>query len=240
MPRIRGVAALTIHYHGTPITPRETLYTLAGKHFCVSFAEPRDADVCARIGQSVLYDNGKFTAHQQGIQIDEQALYAWLAERLAHPHRAVVLDEIGGDVEMQRAMVRRWPLPRELSWPVWHLDKPLDYLLELVDAWPGVCLGSAGDFWEVGAPPWRQKMIEVFEFLAKHRTVMPHLHGLRMLGQCDDIWPLASADSVNVARNHAGSSKAPKKDAKKMAERIDAVQCPTFWVPPPRQLEFAA
>jgi hypothetical protein len=231
---------LTIHYHGTPVTPREVLYTLAGKHFCCSLAEPRDADVCAQIGQSVLYDNGAFTAHQQGKPIDEAALYSWLERRLVHPHRAVVLDRIGGDVEEQRAMVKRWPLPRELSWPVWHLDKPLDYLLELADTWPGVCLGSAGAFWNVGAPVWRERMVDVFEFLARRRAVMPHLHGLRMLGQCDDIWPLASADSVNVARNHAGSNKAPKKDAKRMAERIDSVQCPPRWYPPAQQLEFVA
>lgn len=41
-----------IHYHGTPITPRERLYELAGRSFCVSFADPRDVRVCHEIGQT--------------------------------------------------------------------------------------------------------------------------------------------------------------------------------------------
>jgi hypothetical protein len=230
---------VTIHFHGTPITPRDVLYTLAGKHFCVSFAAPRDAEVCARIGQSVLFDNGAFSVFQQGAAIDEAELFAWLDQRLAHPHRAVVLDRIGGDMDEQRAMCRRWPLARELSWPVWHLDKPLDYLLELADDWPGVCLGSAGPYWRVGAPEWERRMDEAFDALAKRR-VLPWLHGLRMLGRCGERWPLASADSVNVARNHAGSERAPRKDAKRMADEIDAVQCPPSWVRPAEQLELLA
>ena len=43
-----------IHYHGTPLTPRETLYRMAGKHFCVSYADKRDGDVCLEIGHKVL------------------------------------------------------------------------------------------------------------------------------------------------------------------------------------------
>ena len=46
-----------IHYHGTPLTPKEQLYNMAGKHFCVSFADARDADVCLQIGQSIMWDN---------------------------------------------------------------------------------------------------------------------------------------------------------------------------------------
>lgn len=44
---------MTIHYHGTPITPRHILELLAGHPFCVSFAHPRDVETCHRIGQSV-------------------------------------------------------------------------------------------------------------------------------------------------------------------------------------------
>ena len=50
-----------IHYHGTPLTPREQLYKMAGKHFCVSFYNPQDAKVCMQIGQSIMWDNGAFS-----------------------------------------------------------------------------------------------------------------------------------------------------------------------------------
>lgn len=190
---------MTIHYHGTPITPAAQLARMAGMHFCVSFYRPDNADTCEGIGQSVLWDNGAFSAFTKGAEIDEAALFDWLAPRLYHPHRAVVLDKIGGDVDQQRAMVRRWPFPRDLSWPVWHLDKPLDYLAELVDEWPGVCLGSAGAYWQIGSIGWTRRMDATFEFLAR-RGRIPWLHGLRMLGQVTG-WPLASADSTNVAQN---------------------------------------
>jgi hypothetical protein len=192
---------VTISYHGTPITPRNQLYRMAGEHFCVSFAEPRDADFCEQYGQSVLWDNGAFSAFTRGKPIDENKLYEWLEPRVYHPHRAVILDKIGGDVDEQRAMLKRWPLPRDLSWPVWHLDKPLDYLSELVDAWPAICLGSAGQYWEIGSVAWERRMEDAFEHLSR-RGRLPWIHGLRMLGQVKS-WPLASADSTNVAQNYA-------------------------------------
>lgn len=192
---------MTIHYHGTPITPAGQLARMAGEHFCVSFFRPDNADVCEGIGQSVLWDNGAFSAYTKKVHLDEAALYQWLEPRLYHPHRAVVLDKIGGSVDDQRAMLKRWPFPRDLSWPVWHLDKPLDYLSELADEWGALCLGSAGAYWEVGSMAWEQRMDEAFRHLAR-RGRLPWLHGLRMLGQVKS-WPLASADSTNVAQNFA-------------------------------------
>lgn len=193
---------MTIAYHGTPITPAAQLARMYGEHFCVSFYRPDNADVCETIGASVLWDNGAFSAYTKGAQIDERALYAWLEPRLYHPHRAVVLDVIGGDVSVQRDAVSRWPFPRDLSWPVWHLDKPLDYLSELCEGgWAGVCLGSAGDYWEIGGVAWQRRMDQTFSHLAR-RGRLPWLHGLRMLGQVRS-WPLASADSTNLAQNFA-------------------------------------
>jgi hypothetical protein len=44
---------MTMHYHGTPITPITALYELAGRNFCVSHANPQDVARCHQIGQSV-------------------------------------------------------------------------------------------------------------------------------------------------------------------------------------------
>lgn len=196
---------MTIAYHGTPITPAAQLARMHGEHFCVSFWRPDNADVCEAIGASVMWDNGAFSAYTKGVEIDERALYEWLEPRLYHPHRAVVFDVIDrpdrlAGVDVQRACVARWPFPKDMSWPVWHLDKPLDYLSELCDGgWSGVCLGSAGAYWEVGGMAWERRMDEVFDHLSR-RGRLPWLHGLRMLGQVRS-WPLASADSTNVAQN---------------------------------------
>lgn len=218
---------MTIAYHGTPITPAAQLARMQGEHFCVSFYRPDNADVCETIGASVLWDNGAFSHYTQQqklaqlnegtvVQIDERALYEWLAPRLYHPHRAVVLDVIGGPVEQQRAAIERWPFPRDLSWPVWHLDKPLGYLSELVDGgWAGVCLGSAGEYWEIGSMIWERRMGQVFDHLSR-RGRLPWLHGLRMLGQVRS-WPLASADSTNVAQNFGRDTGCAYCKAKQIA-----------------------
>ena len=133
-----------IHYHGTPLTPREMLLRMAGKHFCVSFADPRDAEVCLDIGQSVMWDNGAFTAFTQGKTFDINAFYEWVEPRLGHPHWAVIPDEIGGDEAQNRAKLATWPFPKELGAPVWHLHMHTDYLLYLCDNYPKVCFGSSG------------------------------------------------------------------------------------------------
>jgi len=228
-----------IHYHGLPLTPLAQMYRMAGKHLCASFATAgRQADIALQIAQSVLWDNGAFSLFTKGTPLDEPALYRWLEPRIGHPHRAVVLDRIGGDVSEQREMVKRWPFPRDVSWPVWHLDKPLDYLSELADEWPGVCLGSAGQFWQLNNDRWERRMDEVFDHLSKRR-VLPWTHGLRMLAQAGNRWPLSSADSVNVARNYSNALSG-KRCPEIMAREIDAVQAPIRWTPRPQQLELVA
>jgi hypothetical protein len=52
---------MTVHYHGTPITPAATLVKLAGRHFCVSHMRPDNVEWCHNNGQSVMLDNGAFS-----------------------------------------------------------------------------------------------------------------------------------------------------------------------------------
>lgn len=220
-----------IHYHGTPITPRAELLAMAGRHFCVSFADPRDLETCLRIGQSLMLDNGAFSTFTRGDQFDEDSLYRWLDPALAPPHWAIVPDVIGGSIDDQRKRADRWPFPRELGAPVWHLALPLEYLFELVDDWPRVCIGSSAEFWDVGSDKWCGRMDETFNALARRDARMPWIHGLRMLGQSGERWPLASADSTNVAQNW-------KRDtccAERKASAIDAIQCPLTWEAMPLQ-----
>lgn len=214
-----------IHYHGTPITPKRLLLEMSGRHFCVSFARPDDLADCLRIGQSVMLDNGAFTAFTKGKKMDVPGYYAWLERHLTHPHWAVVPDVIDGGEDEQRQSMRDWPFPKELSAPVWHLGLSIDWLLELADNWPRICLGSSGAYWEVGSAAWSHRMDEAFEALNRTRRHLPWIHGMRMLSQSDGPWPLASADSTNVARNYKRNGEHP--DA--MAARIDAIQPAKRW-----------
>ena len=111
--------------------------------------------------------------------------------------------------------------------PTLGLEVHVDWLLELADNWPRICLGSSEQYWQVGSPPWRKRMDEAFEVLTKTRRHLPWIHGMRMLGQCGDKWPMASADSSNIARHHAELNIHPEL----MASRIDAVQPARKWKP---------
>ncbi len=223
-----------IHYHGTPLTPRSELLKLAGKNFCVSFANPQDADWCLANGQSVLWDNGAFSLHTKGREVDWLAYYRWLEPRLGHPHWAVIPDVIDGTECEQRALLESWPFSSQLGAPVWHLGLSIDYLLEIADTWPRFCFGSTKQYWQVGSESWERRCDEAFNALAKRHPKMPWVHILRGLALCGDRWPFASADSVNVARNYATAKVCPER----MARRIDAVQCPITWTVKQTQKEM--
>lgn len=220
-----------IHYHGTPITPREALYRMAGRSFCVSFADPRDADVCQRIGQSVMWDNGAFSAFTQGKAVDWNDYYRWVEPRLSPPHWAVIPDVIDGLPSENIAMVEACPLDKDLSAPVWHMAEPIGVMQKYLDmGYQKICFGSSGKYWQVGTVDWERRCDEAFNALAKNGP-LPWLHMMRGLSLAGKRWPFASADSTNVARNHKDVGTCPDH----MARTIDAVQCPVSWALRPAQ-----
>lgn len=216
---------MAIHYHGLPLTPASLLPTLAGKHVCISHATARQSNVdwALQNAQSIMWDNGAFSAHTRGATFDWLDFYLWVQPYLGHPHWAVVPDVIDGNEAMQRQLISTWPFDRALGAPVWHLHESLPWLVELAREWPRVCLGSSRQYWKVGSPVWEDRMDEAFDALMILR-VLPWVHGLRMLAQLGKRWPLASADSVNVARNaHKGYCPGCK------SHKIDIVNGPISW-----------
>lgn len=223
-----------IHYHGTPLTPRSEMLKMAGKHFCVSFANPYDADWCLMHGQSVMWDNGAFTMHTKGKQVDWNNFYDWVAPRLGHPHWAVVPDVIDGGIEDNLQLIKQWPHDKAMSAVVWHLAEPITHLLDLCElGFAKICFGSSGAFWQVGSESWERRTDEAFNEMEK-RGIRPWVHMLRGLALSGDKWPFASADSVNVARNYKDTKTCPER----MARRIDAVQCPVKWTVRAQQKEM--
>ena len=215
-----------IHYHGTPLTPRSQLRRMTGKHFCVSFANPSDAQTVLKIGQSVMWDNGAFTSYTKGKIVDLEGYYKWLEPLLGHPHWAVIPDIIDGSVKDQQKLVSQWPFGF-LGAPVWHMAEPMNRLLELADSWPRICFGSSGIYWNVGSEAWRERADIAFNELIKRHSRLPWIHMMRGLALCGNRWPFASSDSANVARNYSSA----KLDPVKMANRIDAKQRPIKWTP---------
>lgn len=212
-----------LHYHGTPITPRRELEKLKGKNFCVSYAQPQDALWCVDNAQSVMWDNGAFSAFTKGKPFNKSGYIEWLDDKLFGANWAVVPDVIDGDVEDQREMHKGWPYPDHLSCYVWHMHLPISWLLEMVDKYPRVAFGSSGEFWKVGSSDWSHRSDEAWDAISKTNS-RPWVHMMRGLKLSKERWPFASADSTNVARNF--KNKGREKCPKEMCDRIDSFQTP--------------
>ena len=226
-----------IHYHGTPISPVEVLYSLAGRHFCVSHAAPQDVERVHQIGQSVMLDNGAYSKWKQGKATDWPAYYAWTDKWLDYPTTwAIIPDEIDGGSQVQDALIREWPFGHKGA-PVWHMDEPLDRLLRLTEAWPRICIGSTAEYAVVLSTSWCRRMDDIWDQIsAKHRR-LPHVHMLRGMQCSGERWPFASVDSTDIAQNHHRM----QNTARKMADRWDAIQTPGKWeLPQFEQMELVA
>lgn len=216
-----------IHYHGTPITPNKVIHELAGRHFCVSFAAPSQVKLCHQIGQSVMLDNGSFTVWKQGITIDWDAWADWADEWLDYPTTwAVLPDAIGGTEQDNDKLLRRYGFIGGQRVPVWHLHESFDRLLRLVDEYQRVCFGSSGAYATVGSDPWRRRVTDAFDSLDDSYGRLPWIHMLRGMSLSGQEFPFASVDSTDIARNH----HLPHQNARVMADRWDALQCPGTWV----------
>jgi hypothetical protein len=232
-----------IHYHGTPITPRERLLELAGRHFCVPFSDRRDARVCHEIGQSVMLDNGAYSVWTKRDSIDSfivwDAWKEWADEWLDYPTTWCILpDSIDGGREANDRLLRRYrSIPKGA--PVWHLDEPLDRLRELADGFERLCFGSSGAYRDPGTDRWHRRISEAFDTLADWRGRVPWVHMLRAMNEAaGSHYPFASADSTNAARNHAGSWKARPKPITQIVAEGDARQCAARWRPRGTQTEM--
>jgi hypothetical protein len=221
------VQQMTIHYHGTPITPVSVLHELSGHFFCVSHWRPDDVERCHRIGQGVMLDNGAFSAWMANKPITDWApFYAWAEEWLAYPTSwAVIPDVIAGTDADNDALIAQWPHGTRGA-PVWHMHEPIDRLKALCDAWPRVCIGSSAEYAEVGADNWHARMNEAMNAICKTGRVPTWLHMLRGMAAAQWGYPFASVDSTDIARNHNRGIPAAK-----MAERWDAMQCSPYWAP---------
>lgn len=220
---------MTIHYHGTPITPRSVLQTLSGRCFCVSFASPNDVTWAHEHGQSVMLDNGAFSVWKRGIKPDWEKYYKWAGVWLAYPTSwAVIPDDIEGGEAENDALLKDWPHKRGV--PVWHLHESIERFERLCADYDRVCIGSSAQYQVVGSPIWHERMTQAMNAICKNGVVPVWLHMLRGLAAARFGYPFSSVDSTDIARNHH-----IKNNALEMANVWDAIQCKPQWEIVPQQ-----
>lgn len=226
---------MTIHYHGTPVTPKRLLDDLTGAHFCVSHWEPRDVAYCHQIGQSVMLDNGAFSAWKSGKPIlDWNPYYDWCDRWLDCPTTwAVIPDVITGDEDDNSLLCRAWPF-RDRGAGVWHMHESLGRLIALLHTFPRICIGSSAQYAKLLTPSWSRRMDEAWREINRHFSRTPNVHMLRGMQLVTHHWPFASVDSTDIARNHNRAQNSPAS----MRARWDAQQCPHSFVCRGEQLEM--
>lgn len=229
---------MTMHYHGTPITPRSRLLELAGRSFCVSFARPDDVEVCHEIGQSVMLDNGAFSIWRKGGELDVEAYARWVRPWLEHwTTWCVIPDVIDGTERENDLLLARWfqlRLPWDQCAPVWHMHESLERLVRLCRGYSRVCIGSSGAYATVGDDRWHRRMSEAMDALCGDGPAPCWLHMLRGMSQAAGPYPFASLDSTDVAQNHSRAGNTPTG----MAQRWDSMQCTKAWKPQGQQLSI--
>jgi len=234
-----------IHYHGLPITPATAaVRAISNGHAFVSFAHPDQLTIALETAQSFALDNGAFSAWKSGKPVtDWTQYYEWVAELHRYPSFdfAVIPDVIDGDEAANDALIDEWSWKNSNAWvgaPVWHLHESLERLERLM-SFPRICLGSSGQYAQIGTDAWWNRMREAMNVLCdKSGRPCVKIHGLRMLNP--DVFtkfPFSSADSTNIGRNIGIDSKwrgtytPPTKEARAMImrERIESHQAAVFW-----------
>lgn len=232
-----------IHYHGLPITPDTVAAAaLSGGHAFVSFSSPAQLGLAAHVCQSFAIDNGAFPAWTSGRPIkDWRGFYDWAADAKMIPSCdfAVIPDVIDGSEADNDALVDEWPLPSWFGAPVWHMHESLERLERLASNWMRVCIGSSGEYAQVGSDQWWHRMSRAMRVICDDEGRPGcKLHGLRMLDPrvfCS--LPFSSADSTNIGRNVGidqkwrGTYAPPTKEARAsiLRSRIEAQNAPVRW-----------
>jgi hypothetical protein len=198
------------------------------RHALVSFAYPDSIDAVKTLSSSYVLDNGAFTAWRHGGCIDLAAYAEWVKGHASSNFDwAIIPDVIDGTSDENDALLDAWPLPHEVSAPVWHLDEHLSRLTMLCGKYRTVCIGSSGKLSNPGTPAWFKRMQQVFEVTC--RFPFAKIHGLRMMNPT--IWtrlPFASVDSSNLARNQHAFPGGIHKMLRVLESAVPARTSPSF------------
>jgi hypothetical protein len=232
-----------IHYHGLPITPMTAAeVAVRAGHAFVSFAHPEQMGLAVAVSQSFAVDNGAFSAWRSGDPITDWTPYyefARAAKRQPACDFAVIPDVIDGTEADNDNLVADFPFPKWFGAPVWHLHESFTRLERLVDSFPRVCLGSSGEYAQIGTERWWRRMSHVMRVVCDDSgQPLCKFHGLRMLDPAIfSRFPFSSADSVNIGRNIGldvkwqGPYMPPTKESRTqlMRARIESVNAPSAY-----------
>ena len=183
---------------------------LGARDYCVSYYRPDQVEWVNANARSWFADNGIFSAWQKGVEFSDaywQAYYDF-CRRWCLDGRcswAVIPDPIGTGTQELDYFIREWPSDlRDHGVPVYHLDEPIHRAVALLERFGRLCVGATGEYRVILSPAFCERMDELFNAIHAAFGSIPPIHffrGLQLLKPEYD-WPITSADSTDVARNH--------------------------------------
>lgn len=236
-----------IHYHGTPLggTVDDCAAFFRGRHAFVPWSYTAQLTIVAEVARTFAIDNGAFSHWKKGEpQADWSSYYEFVSEWSSHPgfDFAVIPDVIDGDELDNDELLCQWQNAigvhaRSIGAPVWHMHESIERLCRLASTWPRVCIGSSGDYANIGTEDWVDRMSDAMESVCNDGRPRCKLHGLRMLNPAIFTrYPLSSADSTNIAQNSGREAArlkcSPKAAREIMASRIESQQSSDKWTTP--------
>lgn len=212
---------------GTPVTNREEFNKLSNVSFCVSFYNrvrlgPQLED-CIRIvnassDQILVVDNGAFSAHMAGANLDEaywEQFALWASNIMALcPSAVVVIPDVIGGSESQNDELSDWffqmcetkciRLDVERTMAVWHLHESMERLWDLAGTHRYVAFGSSGEYVDASSPLWRDRILQAFDTVNSRAETFDEprcwIHMMRFQSELKNF-DFDSSDSTNFARN---------------------------------------
>lgn len=246
-----------IHYHGLPITPGSSALAAIKKgHAFVSYAHHEQLGIAIDNCQSFAIDNGAFSAWKSGNPVKDWTKFMEWADEISYLPNCdfiVIPDSIDGDLNEQTALIGTFlkhfgSRGMQIGAPVFHLHEPIEHAKYLSSAWQRVCIGSSGEYAQIGTAKWWRRMNEVMcamcDELGRPKC---KIHGLRMLDpKIFTKFPFSSADSTNIGRNIGIDSKwkgtylPPNKDVRAlvMREKIESFNSALTWEKQPIQRDL--
>ena len=174
------------------------------RNVLIPFLNHSDLKRAKRVCNKIILDNSAFTAHTQGVVIDWNDYYDWVAKHEDRIEWFIIPDVIDGTEEENDKLIRDYHNTNlTKGYPVWHLNESLERLKRLADNYDLVCFGSSGEFWDLKSEAWRGRVTKALEAISIDGIPITQIHMLR----CLDInifpnYPFDSGDSTNFAQNH--------------------------------------
>lgn len=188
----------------TPITPLKVFNKyFINKNVVISFLRAEQYKQAVKNNCNIYFDNGAYTYFRKKIKPDWDKFYKFLENKIYE--RFFIPDIIDGTEEENNKLIQN--LPKHLkpkAIPVFHLHESNQRLIDLIQEWDYIALGSSGKYWKIGTLDWFLRMNELMKILCDEKgNPKVKIHMLRCLDeQIFTKFPFYSGDSSNFARNH--------------------------------------